>query len=124
MNEHVAYLYEPFHPSLIRIVRSIVEAGHKSGIKVNMCGEMAGEPMYIPMLLGLGLDELSMNPLSVPRVKRILRAISLKETRELVKQLFNYSTALEIRTHVLKWMKERFPEDYGGVLPENNISSK
>ncbi|MBA4393723.1 MAG: phosphoenolpyruvate--protein phosphotransferase, partial [Desulfobacca sp.] len=82
VNEHVAHMYQPLHPAILRLIRQTVEAGHRAGISVAMCGEMAGEPLYIPILLGLGLDELSMNPMSIPRVKRIIRMISYKESKE------------------------------------------
>jgi phosphotransferase system enzyme I (PtsI) len=125
VNEHVAYLYEPFHPSILRTIRNVVEAGHRADIKVSMCGEMAGEPLYVPLLLGLGLDELSMNPLSISRVKRILRGITLKDAKMLIKDIYSFSTALEIKTHVFNWMRERFPDDYGvnsSHIEDANIS--
>jgi phosphotransferase system enzyme I (PtsI) len=68
-NERVSYLYEPLHPAVLKLIRHMVEEGHKAGIEVAMCGEMAGEPVYTMVLLGLGLDELSMNALVIPRIK-------------------------------------------------------
>ncbi|HPP07258.1 MAG TPA: phosphoenolpyruvate--protein phosphotransferase, partial [Syntrophorhabdaceae bacterium] len=75
INEYVSYLYEPLHPAVLRMIRQVVDAAHANGIEVAMCGEMAGEPLYIPVLIGLGLDELSMNPYSVPKAKKIVRGL-------------------------------------------------
>ncbi|MDT8453544.1 MAG: putative PEP-binding protein, partial [Gammaproteobacteria bacterium] len=71
VNEHVAYLYEPLHPAVLRLIRMTVEAGHRHGIRVAVCGEMAGDELYTLPLLGLGVDELSMQALSVPKIKRV-----------------------------------------------------
>ena len=67
INEHVSYLYEPLHPAVLRIIRWVVQSGHEAGIPVAICGEMAAEPAYAIILLGLGLDEFSMNPASIPK---------------------------------------------------------
>ena len=111
VNEHVSYLYEPLHPAILRLVRRIVEAGHDAGIPVAMCGEMAGEPLYSYVLLGLGIDELSMNATSIPRVKRILRKSVAYEAREFVGGLLAYGTAYEIAGILRKRLEEIFPEE-------------
>jgi len=112
VNEQVTYLYEPLHPAVLRLIRHIVKIGHRAGIPVAMCGEMAGEPAYTMILLGLELDELSMNPLAIPRVKRIIRGSTMKEARALLKKVMTFSSAAEIREYVEKAMRERFPEDF------------
>jgi len=112
INEHVSYLYEPLHPAVLRIIRWVVQSAHQAGIPVAICGEMAAEPAYAIVLLGLGLDEFSMNPVSIPKVKKVLRMSKFGETRSLVEELFLFSTASEIESHVRKWMAERFPEDF------------
>jgi phosphotransferase system enzyme I (PtsI) len=73
---------------------------------------MAAEPVYAVVLLGLGLDEFSMNPASIPKVKKMLRMSRFEETRSLVEELFQFSTASEIEDHVRNWMAERLPEDF------------
>ena len=71
-NEHVAYLYEPLHPAVLRFIRHTVAAGRRAKIEVSLCGEMAGESLYTPILLGLQLNNLSMNPQAIPRVKNLI----------------------------------------------------
>jgi phosphotransferase system enzyme I (PtsI) len=89
-----------------------VDIGHKAGIRVAMCGEMAGEPAYTMILLGLELDELSMNPLAIPRVKKIIRGTTLKESKALLNQVMALSSTSEIRSFVGAEMRKRFPEDF------------
>ena len=78
VNEHVGYLYRPCHPAVLRLIKHVVDTGHRAGIKVAMCGEMAGDPCCTMLLLGLELDGLSMTPLAIPRVKRIIQGIYLR----------------------------------------------
>ncbi len=120
INEHVSYLYEPLHPAVLRIIRWVVRSGHEAGIPVAICGEMAAEPIYAVVLLGLGLDEFSMNPLSIPKVKKVLRMLNFEESRSLVDQLFQFPTASEIECFVRDWMATRFPEDFIGGYPEES----
>jgi phosphotransferase system enzyme I (PtsI) len=112
INEHVSYLYEPLHPAVLRIIRGVVQSGHQAGIPIAICGEMAAEPAYAIILLGLGLDEFSMNPVSIPKVKKVLRMLRFEETRSLVEELFQFQTASEIERHVRNWMGKRLPEDF------------
>jgi phosphotransferase system enzyme I (PtsI) len=120
INEHVSYLYEPLHPAVLRIIRWVVRSGHEAGIPVAICGEMAAEPVYAVVLLGLGLDEFSMNPVSIPKVKKVLRKASFEEARSLVEQLFQFPTASEIECFVRDWMTERFPGDFIECYPEES----
>jgi len=119
INEHVSYLYEPLHPAILRIIRGVVQSAHQVGIPVAICGEMAAEPAYSLVLLGLGLDEFSMNPVAIPKVKKVLRKSRFEETQNLVEQIFQFSTASEIEGHVRNWMAERFPEDFIQVSIED-----
>jgi phosphotransferase system enzyme I (PtsI) len=112
INEHVSYLYEPLHPAILRIIRGVVQSAHQAEIGVAICGEMAADPAYALVLLGLGLDEFSMNPVSIPRVKKVLRMSRFEETRNLVKELFQFSMASEIECYVRNWMAECFPGDF------------
>jgi phosphotransferase system enzyme I (PtsI) len=112
INEHVSYLFEPLHPAILRMIRGIVEAGHRAGIEVAICGEMAADPAYLLILLGLGLDELSMTPFYIPRVKKILRSSSYEEAKQLLEEVSRLSTAAEIEDWVKARMAERFPDDF------------
>ncbi len=118
VNEHVAHLYEPLHPGVLRMIRQVVEAGHRAGIEVAMCGEMAGEPSYMPILLGLDLDELSMNPLSIPQVKRIIRMSTIEEAREIVDEVFKFATAEEIHVYLRNRLAKRFPDEFLWPSPQ------
>lgn len=112
INERVTYLYEPLHPAVLRLIKQVVDVGHRAGIRVAMCGEMAGDPAYIMILLGLEIDELSMNPLAIPRVKKFIRGSTIKESRKLLDKVMTFSSAVEIREYVRTYMKKRFPEEF------------
>jgi phosphotransferase system enzyme I (PtsI) len=112
VNERVSYLYEPLHPAVLRLLAQIVRTGHEAGIKVAMCGEMAGEPTYTMILLGLEMDELSMTPSAIPRIKKIIRGSSLEESKRLLDRVMAFSLAAEVREHVERYMRERFPEEF------------
>jgi phosphoenolpyruvate-protein phosphotransferase (PTS system enzyme I) len=111
VNEHVGYLYHPLHPAILRMVRYVVDAGHAAGVRVGMCGEMAGEPMFALVLLGLGLDELSMNSTAIPVVKSVLRGTTLEAARELTDHVLSMATAQEIEAFVQEKMSKTYPED-------------
>jgi phosphotransferase system enzyme I (PtsI) len=95
-NEKVAYLYEPAHPAVLRLIKNIIDAAHNAGIWVGMCGEMAGELNMVLILLGLGLDEFSMPPLVIPEVKYIIRSVTSKQVKEIAKEALKLSTGKEI----------------------------
>jgi len=109
-NARINYLYEPMHPSILRLIRNTVEAGHAHDIWVGMCGEVAGDPLYSVLLVGLGLDELSISAYMIPEVKRIIRSITYDEAKMLVKRAMGLSTGGEVRRLVYSVMHERFPD--------------
>jgi phosphotransferase system enzyme I (PtsI) len=111
VNEHVAYLYRPLHPAVLRIIRETVRAAHTAGIPVAMCGEMAGEPIHTQLLIGMGIDSLSMNAVSLPRVKKIVRATRLADAQRLAAGIGQFSTAWEVEEYVKAEMTRRFPDD-------------
>jgi phosphotransferase system enzyme I (PtsI) len=114
INEQVAYLYEPLHPAVLRMLRTVVSAAHNEGIWVSMCGEMAGDPLYSLLLVGLGFDELSMTPASIPLVKRMIRSITYGQAASLAHRLFGCVTAQEVETLLRQEMRSRFPEYISG----------
>jgi phosphotransferase system enzyme I (PtsI) len=95
-NRDVAHLYRPLHPAVLRMIKQVVDVAQQQNVKVFMCGEMAGDPLSIPILMGLGLDELSMNPQSIPPVKKMIRSLSLKDTQLFVKDVFKQTRAASI----------------------------
>ncbi len=107
-NERIAYLYEPFHPGVLRLVKVVIDHAHNAGIPVTMCGEMAGDPIASVILLGLGLDIYSMSAFSIPEVKKIIRTVSLWEAEELVGTISEMKSVIEIDKYVNSWMHERF----------------
>jgi phosphotransferase system enzyme I (PtsI) len=96
VNEKVANLYEPTHPAILRLIRACVEAAHNNGIWVGICGEMAGEPLYAPLLVGMGLDELSVAAASLPRVKEVIRRLKLTEAQELAAAALHANNSREV----------------------------
>jgi phosphotransferase system enzyme I (PtsI) len=116
VNKEVAYLYEPLHPSILRVLRFVVEAGHAAGIPVGMCGEMASDPKYIFVLLGLGFDHFSMVSSMIPWVKRIVRRCRHADTHELVSRMFGMQACDENEQVLVDWIRERHPELAGSVL--------
>lgn len=109
-NEHLSDLYEPLHPAVLRSLKIVAEAAHSAGIYVSICGEMAGEPNYLPILLGLGFDELSMNAVSIPKVKKILRRCSRVEAEEMVKQALSFATAAEVESYLQGQIVTKFSD--------------
>ena len=108
-NKEVAYLYRPLHLAVLRTLRTICQAAHDAGIPVSMCGEMAGDPLNVLVLLGLGLSELSMNGPSIPLVKRIIRAASAADGRRLLERVLELTAADDIEREVRAEMTRRFP---------------
>jgi phosphoenolpyruvate-protein phosphotransferase (PTS system enzyme I) len=111
-NEHLSHLYEPLHPAVLRSLKIVVDAAHAAGIDACMCGEMAGEPEYLPILLGLGFDELSMNAVSILRVKKILRRCSKVEAEKLVVRALSYPTAQEVESFLMAEIAANYSESF------------
>ena len=112
VNEHVAYLYEPFHPAVLRIIKSVAEAANKASVSVSVCGEMAGEPEYALILLGFGVDQLSMNAYSILRVKRLIRSISHAEARKICKSILGFATAKEVEGFINSKLPGLYKEEF------------
>ncbi|MEW6501359.1 MAG: phosphoenolpyruvate--protein phosphotransferase [Thermodesulfobacteriota bacterium] len=112
-NEQVAHMYEPLHPAVLRMIRQVVEAGHAAGIPVAMCGEMAGDLSLVPVLLGLGLDELSMHPYAIPYVKRMIRQSTAEECERLAVEVLACPAAQEVHDCLNRYLPLRYPEEFG-----------
>ncbi len=96
VNDRIAHLYEPTHPAVIRTLKQIVDEAHRNGVPVSVCGEMAGDPVYAPLLLGLGVDGLSMTPTWLPSVKFLVRAMTMADARALAAEALTMASPKEI----------------------------
>ena len=105
MSEHVSYLYQPYNPSILRLVKMTIDGAHKEGKWAGMCGEMAGEPHAVALLLGLGLDEFSMSATSILKARKVVTSLNKKEMEELAKEALSLSTAEEVLALVKEKIK-------------------
>ncbi|ERJ11268.1 phosphoenolpyruvate--protein phosphotransferase [Haloplasma contractile] len=96
MNEHVSYLYQPLNPSLLRLIKLVIDAAHKEGKWVGMCGEMAGDELAVPVLLGLGLDEFSMSATSILKTRKLIKKLNMKDMNKLANKAADQSTTDEV----------------------------
>ena len=104
-NENVAHLYQPLHPAILRTMAHLVRAAATAGVHLEVCGEMAADPLCTLVLLGLGLDDLSMQPFFIPVVKRIVRSVSFKEVRALARDVLALPTVEEVKGHLFDGMR-------------------
>jgi phosphotransferase system enzyme I (PtsI) len=110
-NKEVSYLYQPMHPSILRMLKFVCDAGKKTGTTVCICGEMAADPLHVPVLLGLGINEFSLLPQSIPPIKSLLRGLKASEVEGLVEELITYNSSKK----VVSVLNAR----YGGLLDDN-----
>ena len=110
VNERVAYLYEPTHPAIIRLIKGTIDVGHEHGIWVGICGEMAANPLMAPLLMGLGIDEFSMSPSAVPLVKEAVRSVLFHEAEELARQVLVSESAPKVLELCRKLLEKVAPE--------------
>jgi len=109
VNEKIAYLYKPTHPGVLRLIKNIIDSGHKENIWVGLCGEMAGEPGFVLILLGLGLDEFSMSAAVIPEIKYIIRNVKFKDAKELAVKALTLPTGEKVEEFVNKRLEELIP---------------
>lgn len=110
VNERISHLYEPTHPAIIRLIKGVVDAGHAKGLWVGVCGEMAGEIALTPLLLGLGVEELSTGAALVPRVKRAVQSLDMELCSKLVQQVLSLDSSAEIMSRCEDVARARYPE--------------
>ena len=121
INPYVSYLYQPLHPALVRMIKHVVDAGHRAGIEVSLCGEMAADPYCIPVLMGMQVDCLSMNPQAIPVVKHIIRQASMEDCKALLKQVLASPTVDRNNKLVRDSVFRRHPHElmfYSSLLDE------
>ena len=110
MNEKIAYLYEPTHPAIVRLIKQIVDGGHAAGLWVGICGEMAGEPALALLLLGMGLDEFSASPVQVPLIKKVIRSVEYDAAQEIARQALALRTSKEVEEFLTAHLRRLVPE--------------
>ena len=106
MNEKISKLYQPFHPGILRLIKTVIDASHKEGKFTGMCGELAGDPAAAVILLGLGLDEFSMSASSMPQIKKIIRSVSYEKAKAYAQNALNMRYSSEIHEYALKIIDE------------------
>ncbi|MEE9214328.1 MAG: phosphoenolpyruvate--protein phosphotransferase, partial [Thermodesulfobacteriota bacterium] len=115
INENVSYLFSSFHPAVLRLIKQVIDSAHDRNIPVCVCGEMAGELVCVPFLVGAGVDELSMNTHSIPKVKKLLNTISKKQAKKIAKDAIKLKTVLEVKdyliTTIIKYWGMHLPEE-------------
>jgi phosphotransferase system enzyme I (PtsI) len=110
-NDRIAHLYEPTHPAVLRTLKHIVDEAHRAKVPVSVCGEMAGDPLFVPLLLGLGVDALSMTPPLLPAVKYLIRAMTMADARDLAAEALMLSSAKEIYAKCEAFYRSRIKLD-------------
>jgi phosphotransferase system enzyme I (PtsI) len=109
-NDRIAHLYENLNPAVLRVIKNVIDAGHRQGVWVGMCGEMAADRLATALLIGMGIDELSVSSIDVPEIKKIIRGTSFREARKLARQALKFSTAQEISEFMRHYMRPRFKD--------------
>lgn len=109
-NEYISNLYLEFHPAVLRAIKSISEAAHRNNISISVCGEMASDPIATVVLVGFGIDELSVVPSVFPEIKKIIRKINFKDAEKFCNELLKISTEDEIRKKIIKYYKDKIEE--------------
>lgn len=110
-NRHVSYLYQPLHPAIIRAIKLVVDAAHRAGISVCVCGEIASDPFCLPILLGMQVDTISIAPQSVPGIKNLIRKSHMEECRALTRAALHGDTVSHVNRMVKETVYDRFPDE-------------
>ncbi len=110
VNERIAYLYDPTSPAIIRLVKDVIDKAHAKNIWVGMCGEMAGDPLFAILLVGLGIDKLSTSPVIVPKVKKAIRAIDSARSKQIAEHCLSLKKSSDVRAFLNSTLTEEFPD--------------
>ena len=105
-NEKIAKLYTKYHPAVIKLTKKSIDGAHNSGIFCGMCGEAAGDELYIPLLIGLGLDEFSMNSSSILKARKTISKLNKDKCKELAEEILKLSSAEDVENKLKKFIKE------------------
>jgi phosphotransferase system enzyme I (PtsI) len=110
VNEKIAYLYEPSHPAILELVKTVIDNGHKNNIEVALCGEMAGDVYLTMILLGLGLDEFSTSPIAVPEVRKVIRSVKYSEAKEIAQKAMTFTTGKDVLEFAKSKLEKLVPD--------------
>ncbi|MGB3241594.1 MAG: phosphoenolpyruvate--protein phosphotransferase [Candidatus Omnitrophota bacterium] len=110
VNEKIAYLYEPSHPAVLELIKTVINNGHKNNIEVALCGEMAGDAYLTMILLGLGLDEFSTSPIAVPEVRKVVRSVKYSEAKAIADRAMTFTTGKEVLEFAKSKLEELVPD--------------
>ncbi|MDP8233591.1 MAG: phosphoenolpyruvate--protein phosphotransferase [Candidatus Saelkia tenebricola] len=116
INEKIAYLYDPAHPGVLRLIENIIQKSGENNIPVGMCGEMAGESRYLPLLLGLGLRNFSVSPLIIPELKLVASSVTLDQAKEIAREVMGLSSREKIRQYLSLKLREILGSDYAELI--------
>jgi phosphotransferase system enzyme I (PtsI) len=114
-NERIANLYAAGHPAVIRLIKEVVRAGHRGQVPVSLCGEMAGEPEYTMLLLGLGLRSLSITPPAIPEIKKLIRSVDIEQCQRVARKVSQFDSDREVVNFLRSELREVMPEVLGGT---------
>ncbi len=109
-NDRVSFLYKMLHPSVLKLIDMTIRAGHRHDIWVGICGEMAADPIVVPLLVGLGLDEISVSPIALPKVKEIIRDLDSEQCRHIAENVLAFTQESEVERYLHQFMQQHFPE--------------
>ena len=115
-NEKVAYLYEPGHPAVLKLIKEVIEVAHRNRIQVSMCGEMSADPFFAFLLLGMGLDQFSMTPPQIPKIKELINNVNFKDAKDIVDEVLKLTTSKEVDKYLDDQLKKVLKSDLYRML--------
>lgn len=120
-NRYVSHMYQPLHPAVVRSIKHVVDAAHQAGIEVSLCGEMASDPFCVPILMGMQIDAISLNPQAIPGIKRIIRQATMDDCKNLLKEVLESTTVSRTNRLVRDTIFQKFPDElmfYSSLLDQ------
>jgi phosphotransferase system enzyme I (PtsI) len=123
-NEFVSYLFKPFHPAVLRLIQSVIQAAGRAEKHVVVCGEMAADPLSAIVMLGFGLRTFSMNPIFIPRIKKALRSVECRTAKKIVEEMLKLRSAQEIEEYVIEEILVQHPQVFLTGQPLENAPKR
>ncbi len=109
-NSKISYLYDPYHPAVLRLIHNVVQSAHKYKKPVHICGELAAEPMATILFIGMEVDELSMSAIAIPEIKKIIRSIKFSDAKNIVNKVLKFETSQDVKQTLHNFISEKIPE--------------